>query len=208
MATTFARRERAALTDLALEVGPDAPTRCGQWSVKQLVVHLLVRERSPLGSPGIVVPLLSRFTDRAMASMLDEPFEALVSRLRLPSPILRLPKADALLNSVEFFVHHEDIRRARPDWRPRDLGPDATAMLWRFAKVGGPALARPAGVPLRLVHAGTGASATLRRGDGPVVVTGRPPELAMMLYNRPTAGLEYAGPADRVAALRSADLGI
>lgn len=45
--TSFARRERLALCDTALLVGPDAPTLCDPWDVKALLCHLLVRERKP-----------------------------------------------------------------------------------------------------------------------------------------------------------------
>ena len=45
--TRMARTERDALCDLALQLGESEPTLCGDWSVKDLVVHLLVRERSP-----------------------------------------------------------------------------------------------------------------------------------------------------------------
>ncbi len=208
MSKTFARQERAALCDLALEVGPDAPTRCGEWNAKELVIHLLVRERSPSGAPGVLVPALSGLTDRAMAGLAHQPFKRLVDRLRRPAPLLWLPGADGLVNSVEFFVHHEDLRRARPDWTPRELGAGPSGLLWQATRVLGPGLVRPAGVPVRLVRAGTGATATLRRGDDPVVVTGVPAELVLMLYNRPTEGLAYAGPPDRVRALRATDLGI
>ncbi len=208
MTTTFARQERAALCDLALEVGPDAPTRCGEWNAKELVIHLLVRERSLLGSPGMLIPGLSGFTDRAMDDLAPEPFEELVERLRRPSPLLLVPGTDVLVNSVEFFVHHEDLRRARPDWTPRDISAASSGLLWGAARLLGPGLVRPAGVPVRLVRAGTGATATIRRGDDPVTVTGVPAELVMMLYNRPTKGLAYDGPAGRVDALRAADLGI
>src|SRR5512139_3777993 len=62
--TRLARTERAALCDLALELGPDAPTLSGDWTVKDLVVHLLVREGNP-AAIGIVVPPLARWTDLA-----------------------------------------------------------------------------------------------------------------------------------------------
>ena len=51
--TSLARRERHALCDLALELGPDAPTLCGDWTTRDLLAHLLVREGSPMGSPGM-----------------------------------------------------------------------------------------------------------------------------------------------------------
>ena len=44
--------ERAALCDTALAVGADAPTLAGDWTVKDLLCHLLVRERSLLGAAG------------------------------------------------------------------------------------------------------------------------------------------------------------
>ena len=46
---TLARHERAALCDLPSRPVPRRPTLCGDWDVKDLVCHLLVRERSPIG---------------------------------------------------------------------------------------------------------------------------------------------------------------
>ena len=57
--TTFVTTERDALCDTALEVGEDAPTLSGDWTAKDLLCHLLVRERSLIGAPGIQVPFLS-----------------------------------------------------------------------------------------------------------------------------------------------------
>lgn len=207
MATSFARRERTALCDLALALGPDAPTRCTGWSVRDLLAHLLVREHHPLAASGIAVPAFSGATERAMAEESGAPFAQMVERLRTPALLLRVPGADTLLSAVELFVHHEDLRRATDDWHPRPLDAAASRLLWRFARAGGRVLVRPAGVPVRLVRADTGASATVRRGEDPVVVTGLPAELVLMLFDRPAHGLQYAGPAGRVAALRSADLG-
>jgi hypothetical protein len=72
----------------------------------------------------------------------------------------------------------------------------------------GRGLTRFAGVPVRIEwddHA-----AVLRGGDGePVVVSGPPSELALMLYGRTAvAQVKYDGPDDSVARLRRADLGI
>ena len=208
MPSPFARRERTALCDLALALGPDAPTRCAGWSVRDLVAHRRVREHRPLAAAGIAVPAFSGATERAMAQQAQAPFDEMVERLRTPALLLRLPGADALLSPVELFVHHEDLRRATDDWQPRHLDAGASDLLWRFARLGGRMLVRPAGVPVRVVRADTGASATLRRGEDPVVVTGAPPELVMMLFGRPAHGLEHAGPAPRVARLRSASLGL
>ena len=115
LSSSLARRERAALCDLALEVGPEAPTLCGGWDVKDLVTHLLVRERSLLGAPGIVLPPLASLTDRSMARLARQDFTSLVRRLRGRGLTpLALPVVDELVNTLEYVVHHEDIRRAQP----------------------------------------------------------------------------------------------
>ena len=41
----LARTERAALCNTALDLGADSPTLCEGWTVKDLVIHLLIRER-------------------------------------------------------------------------------------------------------------------------------------------------------------------
>ena len=43
----LAKSERAALADLFVTLGPDQPTLCEGWDTKDLLVHLLVRERRP-----------------------------------------------------------------------------------------------------------------------------------------------------------------
>ena len=45
---SLARVERHALADTARTVGPDAPTLSGDWTARDLLAHLLVREHSPL----------------------------------------------------------------------------------------------------------------------------------------------------------------
>ena len=53
----MAQTERDALCDLALQLGEGEPTLCGDWTVKDLVVHLLVRERSPAAAGIVLKPL-------------------------------------------------------------------------------------------------------------------------------------------------------
>ncbi|MGZ4450356.1 MAG: TIGR03085 family metal-binding protein [Nocardioides sp.] len=203
---SLARRERDALCDTALAVGEAAPTLCGDWTAKQLVEHLLVRERDPLGAAGIVVPALAGLTDAAMARTGRRDFAVLVERLRRPGLTpYALPGLEEALNTVEYVVHHEDLLRAQPDWSPRTLAPGDLDAVWRGARVAGRGLVRPAGVPVRAVRSDTGASTTLRRGDDPVVVTGPPVEVLLFLFGRDRLrDLELTGPPDRVAALRRA----
>ena len=206
--TSFARRERLALCDTALREGPDAPTLCEPWDVEGLVCHLLVRERNPVAAAGIAVPPLSGLTDRAMQRLARTDFGVLVERLRSPWSVpFAIPGVEHLMNTLEFFVHHEDIRRAQPDWTPRTLPAADEQTLWSYLKVAGRGLARPAGVPLRLEWGSQ--TATLRGGDGPAVLRGLPSEVALVLQGRArVAEVEYDGPAAAVTKLRGADLGV
>jgi uncharacterized protein (TIGR03085 family) len=207
---SLARRERHALCDLALALGPQAPTLCGDWTVEQLVAHLLVRETRPLGALGILVPALSGITEREMASLARRGLPAMVSSLRDPrlTPFA-LPPVERLANTLEYFVHHEDLRRAQPGWAPRELDQRDQTSLWSAIRVAGRGLVRPAGVPVVARRSDTGGTATLRSGEQPVEVTGLPSEIVLLLYGRrENRGLSLDGPKDQVARLRWSDLGI
>ena len=205
---SFARRERHALCDLALELGPDAPTLCGEWSVEDLVAHLLVRETRPLGALGLVVPGLEGVTERNMASFRRRGLPAMVGALRDPGLTpYALPPVERLANTMEYFVHHEDLRRAQPGWRPRPLDQRDQSRIWSAVRPFGRLLVRRAGVPVALRRSDTGATTTLRRGADPVVLTGLPSEIALRLFGRRQVDkLELEGPAARVATFREADL--
>jgi uncharacterized protein (TIGR03085 family) len=207
--TTVARAERLQLCDLALEVGADAPTLCGDWDVKELVAHLLVRERSLLGAPGIVIPPLAGLTDREIARTARANLPTLVGRLRKAHSLLGLPVIDPLVNTLEYFVHHEDIRRAQPEWEPRMLDQHTSGALWRAISMTGRGLVRPAGVPVTISDTDTGKTAVLRRGSDAVTVSGKVGEIVMFLHGRrQTVGLELTGPQASIQRLRDANLGI
>lgn len=210
----MSRSERSALCNSALEAGAEAPTLCGDWTVKDLVIHLLVRERDPLGAPGILLPPLAGLADRATRRLAEQDFTALVERVRNGPPRwspLSAPPLDRALNTLEYFVHHEDIRRSDPRWSPRELTDREQRALWRTVTVAGKGLVRPAGVPveIRWPAADRTRRAVLRKGPDPAVVTGPPAELTMFLYGRDQhRDLSFEGPPESVAALRRGDLGI
>lgn len=201
MTDSLARREREALCDTALAVGPSAPTCCEGWDTRALVSHLLVRERSAAALAQAVPPLRGLVT-RAMDRRQRQELPALVATLRSPAPWVRGP-VEKVVNTVEFFVHHEDVRRARPGWEPRVLSPADEDTLWRQLRLAGRALVRPAGVPVVAVR-DDGGRATLRRGADPVVLTGRPSELVLLLFGRPSRDVSVDGPPERVARFREA----
>jgi uncharacterized protein (TIGR03085 family) len=206
---SLARVERQQLCEAALAAGPDAPTLCGDWDVRDLLAHLLVRERSPLGAAGIQVATLAPLTDRAMDRATSRDFPDLVEAVRKARTALALPLVDDVINTLEFFVHHEDIRRAQPGWSPRKLSRAEESALWTAIKVGGRGLVRPAGVPVTIRRADGGATATLRGGADPVMLTGLPSEIVLFLFGRrETQGLSLTGPDDAITALESADLGL
>jgi uncharacterized protein (TIGR03085 family) len=208
---SLSRTERAALCNTALDVGEHAPTLCEGWDVKDLVIHLLVRERDPLAAGGIIFSPLEKLTDRASRRMADQDFTTLVERVRGGPPlwsIYGLKPLEAAFNGLEYFVHHEDIRRAASEWEPRELTDREQRELWNKVGHAGKALTRPAGVPVELRWPGAGRNGedrtkTLRGGDDPAVVSGRPSEIAMFLFGRKRhQGLSYDGPPDAVAALK------
>ena len=117
-------------------------------------MHLLVREGSP-ASIGTVVSPLAGLTAAASRRLGRRPFPELVARLRSGPPRLSpfaIPKIDELANTAEYFIHHEDIRRARPAWTPRVLGEEAEQELWSIVARTGRLLTRK--VPVGVQEAG------------------------------------------------------
>lgn len=207
----LAQSERTALCDLALEVGPDAPTLAGDWTVKDLVVHLLVREGSP-AAVGIVVQPLAVLTERTSRRLARQDLAVLVERLRKGPPFYSpfgLAPLDKMLNTVEFFVHHEDIRRAQDGWEPRELPERAQDALWKLVGVLGKGLVRTAKVGVVLERSDTAERTILKDAPAAVIVRGLPAELVMFVYGRQQqARVELLGDDADVAALTGADLGI
>jgi uncharacterized protein (TIGR03085 family) len=210
MADSLARRERRELCDLALVLGPDAPTLCEGWTAADLIAHLVVRERRPIASVGNVFERLSGLAERAMARQQAQGYEVLVERFRTPAPFLRaVPQVDEAMNGFELLVHHEDLRRGGPKWEPRSL-PDAELdLLWKRLGRGIGLLGRRLPVPTVVARADTGARLVAKKGGEPVTVRGPVVELVLFLFGRSaTRGLTFDGPEENVAALLAADLGV
>ena len=134
----------------------------------------------PPGSPSLPCPA-SR--TRRWPRLRKQPFEKLVERLRTSRlTFFSLPPVDAVVNTLEFFVHHEDIRRAQPGWRRRHLSDESLDTLWQGLKAQGAALVRPAGVPVVVRRTDTGETATAERSGGdPVELSGPVTEIVFYL---------------------------
>jgi uncharacterized protein (TIGR03085 family) len=112
---------------------PDSPTLCAGWRSADLAAHLLTRERRPdtaLGASTNLEPFKT-WTKRVQQGVRDtETWATLISKVRSGPPALLRP-LDPAINTIEYFVHHEDLRRAQPDWEPRHLETVDEAELWR-----------------------------------------------------------------------------
>ena len=132
---SYSRDERLALCALLDETGPDAPTLCEGWTTGDMAAHLVLRERRPDAAAGVAGGPLAGYTARVQQRLKDRtPFPDLVRMIRSGPPrlsVMALPGVDERANAVEFFVHHEDVRRGAPGWEPRELGRGESDMLWR-----------------------------------------------------------------------------
>jgi uncharacterized protein (TIGR03085 family) len=204
--TRLAQTERAALCDTALQVGADQPTLSGEWTVKDLVVHLVVREGSP-AALGIAVAPLAWLTEAEYRRVGRRGFPELVGKLRNGPPRLSpyaVPKLDDLSNTLEFFVHHEDIRRAQPTWTPRTLGDDYERTLWSMIRGFGKRLVRTSPVGVTIANTVTGSTAVLNSGVPSVTVRGLPSEVALYLFGRrDQARVELLGDDEAVDRLKA-----
>ncbi|HVU60393.1 MAG TPA: TIGR03085 family metal-binding protein [Mycobacteriales bacterium] len=207
--TSWARAERAELVDLLRRLGPDAPTACVGWTTADMAAHLYVRERRADAGPGVVLggPFASH-TDRVMASVLRvHPYDDVVSRVAAGPPLLLRP-VDEQMNLFEFFVHHEDVRRANGEGR-RGLPAAFDDVMWeRLRRMLRLSLRRMRGTQVEVVSDHGGRAVV--GGTGPTVrITGPVGELVLYSFNRKDiAEVELTGDPSAVAALRAARLGI
>lgn len=208
----WAQVERQALADLFEQVGPDAPTLCEGWATRDLAAHLVIRESRPDASVGILVKPLAAYTARTQKRAATRPWPDLVAAVRNGPPLLsafRLPGVDRLTNLAEFFVHHEDVRRAMPQWEPREL-PDAEAeALWRIERGQASSQFVRLGIPALLVRSdGAGGRHIARSGSPQLTITGPAAELMLFTFGRRSvAQVEVAGDEQLAAKLRQASLG-
>ncbi|MEU7055695.1 TIGR03085 family metal-binding protein [Streptomyces sp. NPDC046197] len=210
--STFAKRERLLLADLLETAGPDAPTLCEGWRTRDLAAHVVVRERRPDAAGGQLIKQLAPRLEKVMAEYAVKPYEELIRLIRTGPPRFspfQLKQIDEAANTVEFFVHTEDVRRAQPDWSPRELDPVFQETLWSRLERTARLLGR--GIPTGLVlRRPDGQTAVAHRGAPVVTVTGEPSELLLFAFGRQSAAhVELDGDKDAITTLQQAkQLGI
>ncbi|MBT2412200.1 TIGR03085 family protein [Streptomyces sp. ISL-12] len=200
--STFAKRERLLLAELLETAGPDAPTLCEGWRTRDLAAHLVVRERRPDAVGGAVIKPLASRLERVMEEYAAKPYEELLQLLRSGPPRFSpfaVKQVDEAANTVEFYVHAEDVRRAQPDWTPRELDPVFQDALWSRLERTARLLGR--GVPTGLVlRRPDGQTAVAHRGAPVVTVTGEPSELLLFAFGRQSAAaVELDGDKEAIA---------
>jgi uncharacterized protein (TIGR03085 family) len=208
--TGIAARERGSLVDLLVELGPDAPTMCEGWQTQQLAAHLVAREGRPAALPGILVPALHGRTERIEAETLERSsYPDLVRSIAGGPPfgLVGLPGLADAVNVHEFFVHHEDVRRAQPGWTARTLPADTVEALRRRLFALAPLLFRGVrGVRLHL-ETPEGRRRSVGRGPEAVVIAGEIPELFLYAFGRGSvADVTISGSEGGQAKLATANL--
>lgn len=209
MKHSMAQDERRALVVAMTAAGPDAPTLCGTWTVRDLAAHLIVRERRPDAAPGIGVEALAGYLNSVQAKVARRPFTELLEQIRTGPPWWSpFRPIDAFVNLTEMFVHHEDVRRAEPGWEPRDLTVQEQRNLWNALRRMARMAYRKAPVTVVLATP-DGERVTAHTGAGPeVVLTGLPSELLLHAFGRKEVRLTATGDDEDVRAVHDCDRSI
>ncbi|MHA7156065.1 TIGR03085 family metal-binding protein [Arthrobacter sp. TMN-50] len=213
----YVEPSREVLAETLLAAGPHSPTLCDGWQTKELAAHLYLREHRPAVSLAMIIKPLAAVSDKSVRKMAAKAestagYKRLIEDFRAGhpfySPLKRSKSLDASANLIEYFVHTEDVRRARSRWAPRALDEDYSDALWDE-------LIKRAAILYRGVDLGI----VLVRSDGPrhvakrapvsVAIKGDPGELLMHAHGRTRHALvTFEGQPDAVALLNSAEVGL
>lgn len=203
-----AAAERQRLADLFASISPDAPTLCEDWTVKDLLVHMVIREYRPDAILGLAVPPLASHLKSVTAEYETKDYHDLISQYRQGPPRwspIRL--IDRYFNLAENFVHHEDVRRGGMvssnvgageglTLSPRRLTDASEGALWQAALIFSKALLRQSkcAITLRRVAYGSGEEVTTAQvgakpgpGVESLTVSGTAGEVMLWVYGREAA---------------------
>jgi uncharacterized protein (TIGR03085 family) len=209
-------QERAKLAELFVDLGPDAPTLCEGWTTADLAAHLVVRERDPRSGPGIMLGgtgwggRFEEYTNKLMARQKAKGYEPTVERVRSgPPPIpWGMPGLRTILNLQEYFIHHEDVRRAN-GMPPRTGIDEIQDALWSTLRRGARLMLRKVrGAGVELARP-SGDAFVAKKGEPMARIVGEPGELVLFLSGRRSAAkVAIEGDPAAIAALERADLGL
>ena len=210
--TTAATRERVEFAEALTELGPDAPTLCEGWSARDLAAHVVLRERRPDAAGGVLIGFLGRYTDRVQRKIAATAWPELVDTVRSGPPRwspTRFDGVDRAANTIEFFVHHEDLRRATDPWAPRELDEELVDDLYAALARAVRLLARRAPSGLVLEPTDGRAPIVAKKGEPVVTVRGPVSELVLFIYGRSAQALvEMEGDSADVERMRETSFGV
>ena len=199
----LARAERADLAAYLEGLPPeawDAPTLCADWSVREVVAHVLSYEH--LGPAG-VARLMARgrgfqgANALALAEVRALPPARLIALLRDPrGPRGLTARFGGRIALVDGMIHHQDIRRALG--AAREIPRERLRIALPFARWAPPIGAWWRARGLRLVAPDIGWSA----GRGPAV-EGPAEALLLAMAGRSSVAVELTGPGVPVLVARS-----
>lgn len=211
---TLATTERARLITTFERLSPDAPTLCDGWTAKDLLVHLIMREIYPHHLAGQKLPKLSETSVAKQRELEATEYSDLIELFRHGrqkfSP-LRLGLVDRYMNTIEYVVHHEDLRRAQSPVLGRVLSADEQAEIAKMLPMFGRLLLRKATETIEFRPTGhqpfsVGPSP---EGGPTVTVSGTPLELILFAFGR-NEGLkaEFTGDPAKVEKVKNMKKGI
>lgn len=202
----LARDERADLADLLAGLPPerwDAPTLCEQWSVRDVVAHVVSYEGLGVGDLARRFVegrfSLDRINGAGVARLRDRPPEQLLALLRQHLwPTGLTAGFGGRIALVDGIIHAQDVRRALD--LPRTVPPERLRVALPFALLAPPigAAWRARGLRLRATDLAWVA------GSGPEV-RGPAEALLMAVAGRRGVTAELAGSGRTVLAARIGD---
>jgi len=204
MSESLARTERLGLVEVFRSLGPSAPTLCEGWRTADLLAHLVLRERKPVAALGILVPSLSARTEQLTLELASD-FEGNIRLFESGPPSWNpMRYLDALVNGSEMLIHHEDVLRAQPEWKPRVLSAQAQQEARRILRGAAQLMTRGAKVKVRPDPAGA-----LTPANGEVVIRGDEVDILLRISGRSTnVHVTILGSAHDVQLFENSRLGI
>lgn len=208
------KSQREALCDALGAVRPSAPTLCDGWTAHHLAAHVWLRESDAWAVAGALLTRRHDRIDLRMAEVMTQrPYADLVAAIRRGpegfSPF-RLPGLEAAANTLEFFVHCEDVRRGSGNNTPRPTDLALEDLCWKRLPVMSRMFLR--GCPVAVwLERDVPPGEPVRIGTGPDIVTlaGAPSELLLYLFGRRAAAdVEVIGEPAAVSVLELRLLGV
>ena len=203
---TLAESERSDLCNLMLHLGAEAPTLNEGWQVLDLAAHLVAREHDLWAAPGLVLGgVFASAMNMAMGRRRRQGLEKLISKIRRGAPLL-WSKVPAAIQLNEYYLHHEDVRRAN-GLGPREDLPELDERLGRLVSSAAPNYLKKFDGGVALISRG---ETIFSRGPEPrATLEGPPGELLLYLSGRRSAARVVLGGDPAVAErLNRADLAI